>query len=240
MKSLHSRLKSIAEHPVRTFVLLLGLAAAAALIFNLMNTPACQVIGGTGADGKVYIIDPGHGGFDGGAVSPSGTVESQINLEVAARLDLFMRYIGQTTRMTRRGDDALNEGGASIREKKVSDLKNRVRLVNSVENGILVSIHQNMFTDPRYSGAQVFYGKVSGSRELAEAIQKNIGSSLDLGNDREVKPVPGGVYLMSRAECTAVLIECGFMSNFNEEQKLKDPNYQKKIAVVIGLSLLSQ
>ena len=104
------------------------------------------------------IIDAGHGGVDGGATSCNGVLESQLNLQIALRLEDLMHLVGVDTVMIRREDISVYTEGESIAAKKVSDLKERVRIVNSIENSVLISIHQNTFSDPRYSGSQVFYG----------------------------------------------------------------------------------
>ena len=185
-----------------------------------------------------FIIDPGHGGVDGGATSYSGVLESNINLEIALRLNDLMHLLGLDTCMIRTTDISVYTSGQTIAAKKVSDLKERVRIVNETENSVLVSIHQNYFTDSRYSGAQVFYGKDPAGKELAEALQKAFIQSLNPGSSRHIKSSEG-IYLMQQVTCPAILIECGFLSNPEEDQKLQQPQYQKKLCCVIAAQLSS-
>ena len=185
----------------------------------------------------VVIIDPGHGGEDGGAISCTGVQESQLNLEISLRLNDLCHLMGISTQMVRTQDKAVySQGCSTISEKKVSDLKNRVALVNDTPGALLVSIHQNMFSDPKYSGAQVFYAGTEGSRQLAESIQSLLCVHVDPDNHRECKPA-SAVYLMEHIHCTGVLIECGFLSNSDEEQLLRTPEYQKKLACAICAGL---
>lgn len=182
------------------------------------------------------IIDAGHGGVDGGASSCTGVLESQINLEIALRLDDLLHLLGMDTLMTRTTDISIYTEGESIAAKKVSDLKNRVRIANENNNGILISIHQNHFSDNRYSGAQVFYAKSQGSEVLARSIQSSLIQTLNPGSKRQAKKADG-VYLMQNVQIPGVLIECGFLSNPAEEEKLRSASYQKKLCCVISSAI---
>ena len=191
--------------------------------------------------GQTLILDPGHGGEDGGAVSVSGVPESGINLSIALDLDQLMGFFGVRTVLTRRSDVSIHDSAAkSLREKKVSDLHNRVALINGTPGATLISIHQNSAPDGRYRGAHVFYGDEVLSRPLAQAIQNNIRTVLDPENDREVQRAAESIYLMNHISCRAVLVECGFLSNPREERLLRDPSYQKKLAMVLAASYLAQ
>lgn len=182
------------------------------------------------------VIDPGHGGEDGGATSCTGVLESQFNLEIALRLRDLMHLLGYETKMIRTTDTAVYTTGQTIAQKKVSDLKERVRIVNETENALLLSIHQNQFSDSRYSGAQVFYASTDGSEALAKQLQTAFVSSLNPGSNRQSKK-SSGVYLMENIDCAGVLIECGFLSNTGEEAKLRSADYQKKIICVIAATV---
>lgn len=182
------------------------------------------------------IIDAGHGGVDGGATSCTGVLESGINLEIALKLNDLMHLLGYRTKMIRTTDCSIYTKGETIAAKKVSDLKERVRIVNETENAVLVSIHQNTFSDTQYHGAQVFYPKTEGSMELAKQMQNGFCTTVNPGSNRKTKKA-SGVYLMDHIQCTGVLIECGFLSNPEEEAKLNDPVYQRKLCCVIGASL---
>ena len=182
---------------------------------------------------KCIVIDAGHGGVDGGAVSCTGVLESNINLEIALRLEDLLHLLGVDTVMIRRTDCSVYTKGDTIAAKKVSDLKERVRIANSTENALLVSIHQNRFADSRYSGAQVFYADTPNSEALAKKMQSSLIHSLNTGNNRQAKKADG-VYLMQHITCTGILVECGFLSNQQEEAMLRSDNYQKKLACVIA------
>lgn len=185
------------------------------------------------------VIDAGHGGEDGGAVSCTGVNESNINLEIALRVDDLCHLLGYQTVMLRAEDISLHDASAqTIAEKKVSDLKNRVKMVNQTTNALLVSIHQNQFSQSKYHGAQVFYAQTDGSQDLAEKLQENFKAAIDASNNRQCKPADS-VYLMNKIQCTGVLVECGFLSNTQEEAMLRDPQYQKKLAAVITCSICS-
>ena len=179
------------------------------------------------------VIDPGHGGEDGGATSCTGRMESEYNLAISRKLDDLLHLLGYRTRMTRTSDVSIYTTGETIAQKKVSDLKERVRIVNEVSNALLVSIHQNQFSDSRYSGAQVFYANTPGSKELGQQLQGKLVEAVNLGSNRKSKPI-SGVYLMEKINCTGVLVECGFLSNPKEEARLRNSEYQKKLCCVIA------
>ena len=182
------------------------------------------------------IIDAGHGGIDGGATSCTGILESTINLQIALRLDDLMHFLGYQTYMIRTTDTSIYTQGNTIAAQKVSDLKERVRIVNETEDAILISIHQNTFSDSRYGGAQVFYPKTDGSKELASAMQ---GALITIANpdSKRVCKKADGVYLMEHIEQTGILIECGFLSNPEEEALLRSADYQKKLCGIIAATV---
>lgn len=183
------------------------------------------------------VVDPGHGGEDGGAVSITGRRECDYNLEISLRLSDLIHLLGYETRMTRETDTAIYREGQTIAQKKVSDLKQRVRIVEDTPGAVLLSIHQNTFSDSRYSGAQVFYAKTTGSQELAEKLQSAMVAALNPESNRKAKP-SDGVYLMERIRCPGVLIECGFLSNREEAEKLENPEYQKRICCAIAATAI--
>ena len=182
------------------------------------------------------VIDAGHGGEDGGAISCTGIPESRINLEIAIALNDFMHLIGYKTTMIRTTDTAIYTKGNTLSEKKASDLKERVRIINQTENAILISIHQNHYSDSRYSGAQVFYAPTNGSKELAQNIQHTFLQTINPKSQRQIKQADG-IYLMQHISCPGILVECGFLSNYEEESMLLDPHYQQYICVIIGTVL---
>lgn len=181
----------------------------------------------------IYIVDAGHGGEDGGAVSDSGVLESDINLSIAKKLELVFRFIGERTIMTRTSDiieypkDAL-----TIRERKRADLQARSELANSVPNAVLISIHQNKFSSPKPYGAQVLYNDKAAS--LATLLQSELIRILDPSNYRSAEKASDDIYLMKNSTCPAMLIECGFISNPNDLSKLLSNDYQLKLAALIA------
>lgn len=178
------------------------------------------------------ILDAGHGGEDGGASTAAGERESDINLAIVLKTRALMAFLGVEPRLTRHTDISIHSDGAeTIRQKKVSDLKNRVALVENTPNAILISVHQNHFTDPRYSGAQVFFQSDDMSCQWGENTQEVLRQLLDPGNDRRAKPIPGGIYLFDHISCPAILVECGFLSNGEEAALLCTDSYQRKVAV---------
>ena len=182
------------------------------------------------------IIDAGHGGVDGGATSCTGVLESTYNLEVSLRLNNLLQLLGYDTKMIRTTDISVYTKGETITQKKISDLKERVRIVNETDNALLLSVHQNNFSDSRYSGAQVFYSKTEGSEQLAKLLQDAFSATINPGSNRLSKKCDG-IYLMEHIEKTGVLIECGFLSNAEEEKKLRTPEYQKQLCSVIAATV---
>lgn len=185
------------------------------------------------------ILDAGHGGEDGGAESADGQEESGLNLDIALRTEQLMGLFGVNTILTRREDISLHsEGAESLREKKKSDLKNRVELINGVGDGVLISIHQNKFPDKSLRGAQVFYADEESSLSFATAAQEILRAVLDDTNRRKAAKIPQTVYLMNHITCPGILVECGFLSNPGEAQLLKSDTYQKKIALSLCIAYL--
>lgn len=179
------------------------------------------------------VIDPGHGGVDGGAVSCSGVSESQINLEIGLRLNDLMRFLGYRTRMTRMEDISVYSEGETIAQKKMSDLKNRVKMVNETENALLLSIHQNYFSDGRYFGPQVLYADQTDSLGLAKQLQAALIRGTN-PESRRTQTASEGIYLLKHIRCTGVLIECGFLSNPEEEARLRSREYQQTLCSIIA------
>lgn len=179
------------------------------------------------------IIDAGHGGVDGGATSCTGIPESAYNLEIALRLNDLFRLLGYDTRMIRTTDISVYTKGETIAQKKISDLRERVRITNETENALLVSIHQNIFQDSRYRGAQVFYANTEGSKDLAVQLQTAFIDALNPGSRRQCKK-SDGIYLMEHITQPGILVECGFLSNPQEEANLKNPEYQQQLCCVIA------
>lgn len=188
----------------------------------------------------VIVIDAGHGGEDGGTQSSDGTLEKKINLEISLKINELLLGRGFTTVLTREGDYMIyDESSSTQREKKVSDIHNRMKIVEENGDCILLSIHQNYFKESKYSGTQVFYSKNNPESEyLADEIQKAVVSELQTDNTRQIKESGTDIYLLYHAKVPSVMVECGFMSNEKESELLKDEDYQKKMAEAIVSGLI--
>ena len=186
----------------------------------------------------VVVIDAGHGGRDPGASGTSGVTEEEINLKIALKLRRLIEQGGGTAIMIREDDSGLYTDGGNGREtRKSEDLKNRHALINSCGADILISIHLNSFPQSQYYGAQTFYLQNDDkSRKLAEQIQDEVIKVLDRGNDRKVKSTDS-VYILKNNSMPGALIECGFLSNHEEEHLLDDEHYQEKVAwsIFVGI-----
>lgn len=187
------------------------------------------------------VIDAGHGGEDGGAVSPGGVAESQINLAVSLRVSELLRFAGQRTRLTRSGDVTIcDENLETVRQRKTSDLKNRVKLVEETENAILLSIHQSSLpSSPVTHGAQVFWNRQEGAEALASSIQDTLNTAVNTGNGKHPRQIPDSIYLMKHITAPGVLVECGFLSNGPETERLQSPAYQLRLAAAITAGYLN-
>lgn len=184
------------------------------------------------------VVDPGHGGEDGGASAADGTLESDLNLAVALRLNDLLRFAGQRTVMTRATEAAIFTEGDTIRARKVSDTRNRVEIVNGAENGVLVSIHQNSLpSSPATHGVYVFHNGVGEAQVLAESVQSALNAAVN-ESEKQVKTISPTVYLMNHVTAPGVLVECGFLTNPSEAARLKTPEYQLRLAAVIAAGLL--
>lgn len=183
-----------------------------------------------------FIIDPGHGGVDGGATSCTGKLESTFNLEIGLRLRDLMHLLGYQTKMIRTEDISVYTEGETIAAKKMSDLKERVRICAQTDGAVLLSIHQNTFSESRYSGAQVFHANNAVSEELARHLQSAFIATVNPDSHRSAKRAEG-VYLLEHISCPGILIECGFLSNPEEEALLRSGEYQKQLCCVIAASV---
>ena len=180
------------------------------------------------------VIDAGHGFPDGGTTSVTGVLECSLNLQIAEKSAAIMNLLGVQTFMTRLTEESIYTKGETIAQKKVSDIRNRVDIVNKTKNAILISIHQNYFTDSQYRGTQLFYADTQGSQDLARNIQEAFVKALQPSNNRKTKK-SNGVYLLEHINCTGVLVECGFLSNAEEDALLKNASYQKQVAGIIAV-----
>ena len=180
---------------------------------------------------KVIVLDAGHGGSDGGAVSNSGITEAELNLKITLKVQKLLESSGATVILTRYDENAIYElDSQTISQKKVSDIKNRVKIGNESSADIFVSIHLNKIPEKQYSGWQTFYKDGNeDSKNLATLIQNNLNSTINTENKR-VPLVLNNVYIMKHVEIPIALVECGFLSNDAEEALLVTDEYQDKLA----------
>lgn len=191
-----------------------------------------------------FVIDPGHGGEDGGTFAPDGTAEKVLNLQVASTVSLLLELNGNSVRMTRTDDTLLYDHYNDLEnykgKKKIYDLKNRVRITEECDDPVYIGIHMNSFPSSRYKGLQVYYSKNNrGSEELARAVQSNTAKYIQSFNKRAVKMSDGSIFILDNLDCPAVLIECGFLSNEDELALLKNGEYRRDMSCVIFASTLS-
>ena len=219
---------------------LIMVVALLALVMGRLNHMLEPAMNRVTAQQPALVLDAGHGGEDGGAVSLTGVPESQINLAIVLDMRDILGLYGVEPLLLREEDISLHDDDANtLREKKRSDLKNRVAAIEAVEGGTLLSIHQNTYPGSRYHGAHVFYAPTEGSQELAEHFQNSIKAALQPDNERAVKRIPDTVYIMNHVTCPAVLIECGFLTNPEEEALLRDEDYQRKLSAVIAAAWMT-
>lgn len=185
------------------------------------------------------LIDPGHGGEDGGAVS-GDVLEKHINLAVSHDVADLLRLCGYTVSMTRDTDDALTSEGEDVRKRKYNDMKMRLDLYNATPDNVVVSIHQNKFDAAASHGAQVFYSpNHPNSAVLAEALRKSVTGMLQPDNTRTCKAAGKEIFLLKNAQVPAVIVECGFISNRQERELLVTDDYQKQLALAIAAGLMN-
>lgn len=217
------------------------LVAAAVILFLVVRyiekvSPVC-VTGMQMID--TVVIDPGHGGIDGGATGIGGVVEKDINLQISLKLRDILKMNGYLVVMTRDTDRSIHSSGKNLSQQKKSDMQNRMKIIEDTPNSIAVSIHQNLYEESKYSGAQMFYGRVNeDSKALAQAIQKRFVTNLQKDNKREIKEAEKNLYLMYYADTPIVLVECGFLSNPVESALLSDDTYQNKVAFTIFCGIM--
>lgn len=214
--------------------------AALACVIWAGQRAAVSVFAAGDGPSVTVVVDPGHGGEDGGAVSAGGVEESQINLAVSLQVNDLLRLMGQRTILTRSEDvSTCDEGLDTVRQRKASDLKNRVALVNATPNAVLLSIHQNSLpSSPVTHGAQVFWNRQEGAEALALLVQDSLNGTVNAGNEKNAKQIPPTIYLMKNITAPGVIVECGFLSNAEETALLQEPSYQLKLAAAIAAGCL--
>ena len=223
------------ERLIRTILLALMLVSVYFIIRGGARLTASRKIE-TEPARPCVVIDAGHGGADPGKVSVDGSLEKDINLEIAKKLQQFLIMEDVDVVLTRESDDGLYDENTS--NKKVQDMKRRVQIIEEKKPALTVSIHQNSYHEEYVHGAQVFYyANSEKSRELAERIQQVMTLHLDKQNTRQAK-ANDSYYLLKKTSSPIVIVECGFLSNYEEAQKLSSDLYQEKVAWAVHLAVL--
>lgn len=185
----------------------------------------------TPVSNHTIVLDAGHGLPDGGAVASDGTIESELNLDIVLKLQALLESSNCTVILTRSDENGIYESSAkTIRKQKVSDMKNRASIANNSDSEIVVSIHMNKLPQTQYDGWQTFYKNTDDdSKKLANCIQNNLNHFIDEQNNREIKSI-SGIYLTRNVQIPLVIVECGFLSNYQENELLKTDEYQDLLA----------
>lgn len=224
---------------VMIFAFSMTVVVAGYFLTGLNDQLAQQVQSGAVDNMSVVVLDAGHGGMDGGATA-AGVRECEINLSIAQKARDFLTLMGYRVVMTRETDVLLSDESAkTIRAQKRSDLKNRLEIMAGTPGAVGISIHQNHFSQSYVHGAQVFYGKADGIRELAERIQKNIATYLQADNKRKIKEADSSLFILNNNRANpSVMVECGFLSNPKDMEDLQQEKYQGMLAFLITVSLM--
>lgn len=214
------------------FCLIIGISSffIKTSVTNIDNKELSEVTA-VPSSGKTVILDAGHGSPDEGAESKNGTTEAEINLKITLEVQKLLEQSGTTVILTRSDENSIYDlDKKTLREKKISDIKNRVKIGNESSSDIFVSVHLNKIPESRYYGWQCFYNtKNEKSKSLAENLQKSLNEAIEKENNREVKKLES-VYIMKNVEIPISIVECGFLSNPEEEQELQTKEYQEKLA----------
>lgn len=214
------------------FILLIATAYCRLSVYTSENSVS--------TNSRTVIIDAGHGGEDGGAVNDDNVLEKDINLQISTKLADILTLFGYNVEQIRTEDISVYTQGENVRQRKVSDMKNRLAIFNSSPDNVVISIHQNKFTDSKYSGAQIFYSPNNPeSSELAESIRLSVKTMLQPENERQCKKADKDIYLLKNSTVPAVIAECGFISNKEECAKLQDNTYQQKMAYCIAVGFMN-
>ncbi|MBR2722175.1 MAG: N-acetylmuramoyl-L-alanine amidase [Clostridia bacterium] len=218
------------------------LCLLASLFFGL-SAKAYRKVSPTQSDPArpmVVVLDAGHGGEDGGAVSASGIYEKDLNLAIAKKLEALLTANGIRVVMTRTDDRLLYDPNSDYHgRKKVLDLAARRRIAEETEGCVFVSIHMNAYPQESSSGLQVWYSRNhESSHMLAQHVQELVRQELQPDNHRRIKAATSSIYLLHHLHCPAVLIECGFLSNAREAALLASEDYQDRLARLLFLSIL--
>ena len=225
---------------VVSFVMLLVLSVGITFgILYLVDEKVVAAYAESSDYSKVIILDAGHGGEDSGAVGVNGALEKDLNLDICNLIAENLRNEGYTVILTREEDKMLYSEEENIKGmRKLSDLKNRVKMIEKHPGATFVSIHMNSFGASKYSGLQVYYKNQSDASEaLAASIQNKVKELLQPDNNRKTKS-GNNIYILENSPITSVLIECGFLTNSDECQKLSEKEYQKQLSFAISCGII--
>ncbi len=219
---------------MRKYIWLLAICIILSSSLKVEGSEHLRGARGTSVSGKIIIVDPGHGGFDPGKPGIKGEDEKHLNLKIALLLRNYLENAGAIVVMTRTTDDDV-DGMEGVKHKS-KDMVERKKL--SEGGDVLVSIHQNSFTQPSVHGAQCFFNsKSEAGKKLATCIQKSIKQVADSSNRREAKSNTN-YYVLKAIEIPSVIVECGFLTNPEEEERLNSESYQNQMALSIYLGIL--
>lgn len=237
----HKAAFTVVKFFVFSAVLVCGALAAGNLVAHQTNGALFPVFSDKETDEPerilTVVVDAGHGGMDGGAVSDDGVLEKDLNLAVAGKLAALLRTGGVRVVMTRNDDRLLADPSSA--HKKRDDLATRVEIAEAQENAIFVSIHMNKFPVEKYHGLQVWYSRGDKrSAEFADAVQKKTAAVLQPQNTREIKAADSSIYVLDHLDIPAILVECGFLSNAEETRLLCEESYQNKLAAVLYAAII--
>lgn len=186
---------------------------------------------------KVIVLDPGHGGHDPGAIGKTGIKEKDINLDIVLKLQGLLEQSGCITQLTRAVDESIHDKDFAAGKKR-SDLKNRKKIADTSQANAFISIHLNSFPQSKYKGVQAFYPKESeGAKKLAVSIQNELKTTLSIKDNREALAIKD-IYILKNTKVPSVIVECGFLSNPEEEARLTSEKYRGKIAWGIYLGIM--
>lgn len=203
-----------------------------------VNNEVNEANGSNISKNPIILIDPGHGGMDGGASSPNGTMEKHINLDISKYLKEEVEHMGYKVILTREADIGLYDDAGTVRQKKIQDLNRRAQLKRETACNMFISIHLNKFPESKYKGAQIWYSDYEQSKKLAQILQEGLKMDLDPNNNRKIKAAGSQYKVLSVNDyMPAVIVECGFLSNPQEEELLKTKEYQQKVAKSIAKSI---
>lgn len=233
-------IKTIRLGTVIFYLLIFAVVIAALIILLTTDKSELNSVFTTGnPNSTVLVIDAGHGGEDGGAVSVSGVNESEINLDIALKMASLSELTGINYALTRSSNEiSYPDSAKTVASRKKHDLKTRAEFINKYPDAVLISVHQNCYPHSSPFGPQSFYSKNEGSDDLAVLIQAYMNTSLSPGNRRIAMPVAKNIYLFKNVDCTAVLVECGFISNSKEAKLLDTEEYRLKIAAILTSAYL--